>query len=104
MILLFEVIRTYNNVQRPDGRGEPARTRRQSLEERGERDGRGWGEKERPNEAKRGDKRRYASEVSRRARGDAAGRGEGWVKESRPSQVYACSLFDRTDSYANTVD
>ena len=60
-----------------DGRGEPARTRRQSLEERGERDGRGWGEKERPNEAKRGDKRRYASEVSRRARGDAAGRGEG---------------------------
>ena len=27
-------------------------------------------------EAKRGDKRRFASEVSRRARGDAAGRGE----------------------------
>ena len=76
-IITFEVIRRYNNMQRPDGRGETARTRRQSLEERGERDGRGWGEKERPNEAKRGDTRRSASEVSRRARGDAAGRGEG---------------------------
>ena len=39
--------------------------------------GRGCGEKGRPSEVKRGDTRRFANEVSRRARGDASGRGEG---------------------------
>ena len=90
-------------MQRPDGRGEPARTRRQSLEERGERDGRGWGERKRGqtrrSEAIRGDMRARSHDEREATR---LGGARGWVKESRPSQVYACSLFDRTDSYANT--
>jgi hypothetical protein len=51
--------------------------------------GRGYGEKGRPSEAKRGDTRRFASEVSRRARGTRLGGARGWVKESRLRVVYS---------------
>ena len=102
-IITFEVIRRYNNMQRPDGRGEPARTRRQSLEGRGGRkrgeDAERRGGQARSSEAIRGDLRTRSHDEREATR---LGGARGWVKESRPSQVYACSLFDRTDSYANT--
>ena len=56
MILLADGKDTEGNMQPPDGRGEPARTRRQSLEGRGGRDGARMG---REREAKRGEARRY---------------------------------------------
>ena len=74
----------FRNMQRTDGRGEPARTRRQSLEGRGGRkrgeDAERRGGQARSSEAIRGDLRTRSHDEREATR---LGGARGWVKESR---------------------